>query len=129
MNYINQSLDINKDDCNIIIDKYIKFLKVRAHKFGHLYFYLPISEDINKRKVSDIIRLAYNFYNSKIDYEYLVTLQYDNIKKKANEIYLKNGYVLWKDLVGICKFKELITDCCRENAIELILDYNLKEDL
>jgi hypothetical protein len=126
--FASDSLNLETANPYTVIDSHIKFLKVKAHKYG-MYFYLPIPDDQSKRKLSDIIKLAYEFYNTKIHYEYLLSLQYDNIKMKAHSLYMKRGYVLWKDLTGTCKFKELITDCSRENAIELVLDYNLSEYL
>ena len=126
--FASDSLNLETASPHTVIDSHIKFLKLRAHKYG-MYFYLSIPEEHNKRKLSDIIKLAYTFYNSKVHIEYLVSLQYNDIKLKAHNLYMKKGYVLWKDLTGTCKFKELITDCSRENAIELVLDYNLSEYL
>lgn len=126
--YKSQSLNLETCDQNTVIDSSIKFLKLNVHKYG-MYWYIPIDPENSKRKVSDIVKLAYRFYNSTIDYEYLVTLPYDDIKFKAHKIYIKKGYVLWKDLLSTCKFKELILDCTRDNAIELVLDYNLGEYL
>ena len=90
-----------------------------------MYYYLPIPMEESKRKISDIIKLAYEFYNSKVDFIYLITLPYDDIKIRTHKIYSRQGYVLWKDLVGFCKFKELTTDSGSEDSIELVLDYNI----
>jgi hypothetical protein len=120
------SLNLETANPHIVVSSHIKFLKLQSHKYG-MYFYLPIPEEHDKRKILDIIKLAYTFYNSKIHIDYLVSLQYNDIKLKVHNLYKKRGYVLWKDLTGICKFKELVTDCSRHNAIELVLDYNLEE--
>jgi hypothetical protein len=121
------SIDLNNYNQNITIHESIKFLRVKVHRYGELCMYLTIEND--KRKVCDIIKLATDFYHSTVDYVYLVTLPYDDIKKRAAYFYKKRGYVLWKDVTGTCKFKEIVTDCTRENAIELILDYSLSEFL
>jgi hypothetical protein len=128
MNFLyTNNLDLEKCDLNTVIDSSFIFLKLKAHKYGHIFHYINIPVEKDKRKISDIIDLAYKFYNSKVHIDYLVTLQLDDIKKNASKIYKKKGFVLWKDLIGYCKFKELCTDCCRENAIELILDYNIND--
>jgi hypothetical protein len=122
--YSSQTLDLEESNLDITLNPYFKKLKLRVHKYG-MYFYLSIPMEESKRKISDIIKLAYEFYNSKVDFIYLTTLPYDDIKMKAHKIYMKQGYVLWKDLVGFCKFKQLTTDSCSEDSIELILDYNI----
>jgi hypothetical protein len=126
--YPSQTLDLETCNQNIVIQPLIKFLKLRTHKYGE-FRYIPLPTDESKRKISDIIKLAYDFYTSKIDYIYLITLPYDNIKKRAHKIFMHQGYVQWKDLVGPCKFKELITDCNLETSIELTLDYDMSEYL
>jgi hypothetical protein len=118
-------IDLNNYNENLIISPDIKFLKVRTHKYGQSYMYLPIDGD--KRKISDIIKLAIDFYHSEVDYLYLITLPYDDIKKRASALYKKKCRLMWKDITGSCKLKEIVLDCNRENAIELILDYNLSD--
>lgn len=120
-----QPIPVDVPNENIVIHPYFKYIKVKAHKYGQLYFYLKINKD--KTTVLDIVKLAYKFYDSKVDYFYLVTLPYDNVKRKAFNIYNKKGFVLWKDIVGICKFSNLIPDCTRQDALELILDYDVSE--
>lgn len=119
------SINLDTIDKNFLVHPYIDFLKVRAHKTGSIYFYLKI--DREKRTIKDIVNLAYKFYNSHIDYFYLVSLPYDNIKIEASKLYKNREYVMWKDVVGTCSFKELVTDSHNEKAIELILNYNIKE--
>lgn len=109
---------VNQD---IKLSSYFKFLRLKTHRYSG-FTYIEIPKD--KRTIRDIIKLAYTFYNSPVDYLYLITLPYDNIKKEAAVMYKSQGYVLWKDIVGTCKFKELITDCTRENGLELVLDYH-----
>lgn len=121
----NSNIDLYNFNEKIVIHSDIKFLKVKGHRYGGLYMYIPIEE--NKRKILDIINLATEFYHSKVDLIYLATLPYDSIKLKASKLYKEKGYVLWKDITGTCRFKELVTDCTRDNAIELILDYNMTD--
>jgi len=126
MIFNSQSLDLETSNLDIKIQPFIKFLKVKATRYG-MYFYLPIEKEESKRKISDIVELAYDFYTSAVPYDYLFSLQYDDVKIKANKLYKKRGYVLWKDLIGHFKFKELITDCSRENTIELTLSFDIEE--
>ena len=122
----NNNIDLNNFNEKLVIHPDIKFLRVKTHRYGGSYMYLPIKDD--ERKIIDIINLAIKFYNTKVDLIYLATLPYDNIKLRASELYKYKGYVLWKDITGTCRFKELSTDCTRENAIELILDYNMYDN-
>jgi hypothetical protein len=110
---------INQD---IKMSSYFKFLRLRTHKYNG-FTYIEIPEE--KSTIKDIVNLAFKFYNSPVDYLILITLPYDDLKKKAAVMYQNKGYVLWKDIVGTCKFKELIADCTHEKAIELVLDFNI----
>jgi hypothetical protein len=119
------SITVDVGNENAVIHPYFKYLKVKAHRYGGLHIYLDI--DKNVRTVLDIVKLAYKFYESKVDYLYLITLPYDEIKKKAAAIHKQKGYVLWKDITGVCKFKDLTPDCVRQNALELTLDYDISQ--
>lgn len=119
---LSQTLDLETADPNIVLHYGFNLLKIKTTKQGD-YHYIPVSYDISKRRVSDILKLANDFYNSPVDYLYLITLPYDELKFKTLDIYTKRGYVLWRDLIGPHKFKKIITDCGNQKAIELVLEY------
>lgn len=118
------SLPLTYENLDITINPKFNYLRVKAHKYGHIYKYLEIDKD--DRKISDILKLIYKFYNSKIPDIYLVTLSQDEMRDKAHYIYKKEGFVLWKHIVGNCIFKELTIDCCRNDALELMLSFSFE---